>query len=435
MNTSPTAELVNNSKELNKQSDNLRRAVDELTMLNELSLSISGTISTKDIMDTIIDRAICFIGAQQGNITLLGKAGEENAEMLVRNTCSSKELTAIDTQENILTWIQSNEKPLRLNDPQANAKSVEIKRQRAITSVLSVPLLVRSQLIGVLTIYNKKAAGSFTNQDERLLSIIGSQSAQVLENARLNKKEQKLNEIEKEVEVANKIQKQLLPDEPPSLDQYNLLGRSITAKAVGGDYYDFIKLDEHRWVICLGDVSGKGLPASLLMSNLQALIRGELPCHSSPGKLLENVNNKLYKNTDIQKFATLFLGILDTESHTLTYSSAGHEYPFVIHSDKSFNRLQKGGLPLGVLKNQNFEEQTINFHLGDKLIVYSDGITDNRNKDNEMFGEERLEKLLLSKATENGAELLSNIFEASTGHNKQSELFDDMTAMILSRTH
>lgn len=430
MNTSPTTELVNNSKELTAQSDYLRRAVDELTMLNELSLSISGTIDTKEIMNTIVDRAVCFIGARQGNITLQNETLEERSEMLVRNTCSSKELEPIEPQKTILTWIQSHRKPLRLNDPQAIATFIEWGK--VVKSVLSVPLIVRSRLLGMLTIYNKKNAGRFTEQDERLLSIIASQSAQVLENARLSEKEQKLHEIEKEVEVAKKIQNQLLPDESPSLDQYSVSGKSITAEAVGGDYYDFIKLGDHRWVICLGDVSGKGLPASLLMSNLQALVRGELPCHSSPGKLLENVNEKLFNNTDTQKFATLFMGILDTASHRLTYSNAGHEHPYIIHSDNNFNRLQTGGLPLGVLKNQNFEEQTINFYIGDQLVIYSDGITDNRNSNNEAFGEKRIEKLLL---TEDGSELLSNIYEVSTSYGNRSKQFDDMTAVVLSRTH
>ncbi|WP_138431935.1 GAF domain-containing SpoIIE family protein phosphatase [Fodinibius saliphilus] len=434
MDISPVADLVNKSKELSDESDSLRRALDELTMLNDLSLSISGTIDTNKIMDSIIDRAICFIGAEQGNIVLIREKDEGNTEMLVKSTCSSKELSTIGPQENILGWIESNQKPLRVNDPQVNTKYIDKKNKRGLKSILSVPLMVRSQLIGVLSIYNKKNSGSFTKQDEQLLSIIGSQSAQVLENARLNEKEQRLNEIEKEVEVANKIQGQLLPDEAPLLKQYNLLGKNITAKTVGGDYYDFIKLDDHRWVICLGDVSGKGLPASLLMSNLQALIRGELPCHSEIEVLLENVNNKLFQNTSNDKFATLFVGILNLRSHSFTYSNAGHEYPFLIHTDKSFDRLMKGGVPLGVMENQKFESETIKFIPGDKLVIYSDGLIDSRDKRNEEYGEKRLQRLLLKAVRNSSSELIDNIFNDSTKHSQQSNLFDDMTAVVLSRT-
>jgi sigma-B regulation protein RsbU (phosphoserine phosphatase) len=208
----------------------------------------------------------------------------------------------------------------------------------------------------------------------------------------------------------------------------------MTAHKAGGDYYDLIKLDDHNVVSYLGDVSGKGLPASLLMSNLQALIRGELPCHNSPGTLLKNVNEKLYKNTDAEKFATLYIGILDTNSHTFTYSNAGHEYPFLIHSDNNYSRLQRGGLPLGVMKNQKFEEETIELQSGDKLVSYSDGVTDSFNNEDHSFGEHRLAQLLTDQADRKGAELIDDIFNASMEHSSQSGLFDDMTAVVLSNT-
>lgn len=428
LDTAETLDTTKKKQELTAENNKLRRAVDQLSMLNDLSLSISGTIDSQEIMDIIVDRSICFIGAQQGNITLVDEDQQDTGEMLARNTCSPNEHPPIRPQKTILERIKINKEPVRFNNSQ---NGYEFSSEQHIHSILSVPLMVNSQLIGVLTLYNKKNGQSFTEQDQQLLSIIASQSAQVIENARLKEKEQQLNKVEKDIEVANKIQQKLLPKETPDLEGYNLHGKNVTAQTVGGDYYDFIQLDDHKWVICLGDVSGKGLPASLLMSNLQALIRGELPCHNSPGTLLENVNEKLYENTDTEKFATLFLGILDTKSHTLTYSNAGHEYPYVIHSYKSYNRLKTGGLPIGVMGNQTFEEESIELYSDDTLIAYSDGITDSRDNENREFGENRFEKLLLAKADSTGLELLNNIFEASIGHSKQSELFDDMTAVVL----
>jgi sigma-B regulation protein RsbU (phosphoserine phosphatase) len=431
-----TAETIDTTKkiqELAAENDKLRQAVDQLSMLNDLSLSISGTIDSQEIMDTIIDRSICFIGAQRGNITVIDENQHDRGKMLARNTCSPNEHAPIRPQKTILKRIKINREPVRLNDLHNNSELQTNQWDPSIHSILSVPLMVHSRLTGVLTIYNKKDGPGFTDQDQQLLSIIASQSAQVIENARLKEKEQQLNKVEKDIEVANKIQQKLLPKEAPNLQGYNLYGKNITAQSIGGDYYDFIQLDDYRWVICLGDVSGKGLPASLLMSNLQALIRGELPCHHSPGRLLKSVNKKLYENTDADKFATVFLGILDTRSQSLTYSNAGHEYPFVIHSDKSYNRLKTGGMPIGVMGNQTFEEKSIELHAGDKLIAYSDGITDSRDNKNREFGENRLEKLLLNKTDSTASVLINSIFDASIGHSKQSELFDDMSAVVLSK--
>lgn len=420
-------------EQLTAENKKLRQAVDKLSMLNDLSLSISGTVERDKIMNTIIDRSICFIGAEQGNITLFNDSEDADGEILVRSTCSTKSQLPLYSEKELLHWMRYNQKPIRLNDPHSNTDFDQMQWSDNVHSILSVPLKFRSRLIGVLTIYNKKGSQNFTEKDQQLLSIISSQSAQVIENARLYQEERNLQEMRRKVEVANKIQEQLLPRESPDLKHYNLAGKNVTAQTIGGDYYDFIQLDEYRWAVCLGDVSGKGLPASLLMSNLQALIRGEIPCEISPSALLESVNNKLYSNTDIEKYATLFVGILDTNSHTLTYSNAGHEHPFLLHFDGSYERLKTGGIPVGMMNDQIFEQETIEIGKGDKLAIFSDGIIDNRNQNNEEFGEERFKNLLEKKYETTGEQLLKEIFDISLKFSGESKLFDDMTAVVLAR--
>lgn len=418
---------------LTEKNKRLHKAVDELSTLNELSLAISGSVDSEKIMRTIISRSIRSIGAEQGDITLVNENKEDPGQTLVRSMISSRNHSPLHLNQNLLGWMQINKKPLLINDPANDSRFQNVQWEKSIHSILSAPLMARSKLIGILTLYNKKDEEEFTEQDQRLLSIIASQSAQVVENARLHEEEQALKKMRREVELAAKIQKQLLPEEQPDIPQYNLCGRNVTARSVGGDYYDFIQLDDQKWAICLGDVSGKGLPASLLMSNLQAILRGQVIYQPSPGTLLKHANRQLYQSTNMEKFVTLFLGILDTSSHTLQYSSGGHEFPFLIHSDSSYKRLETGGIPIGMMENQKYEEGIVKFKPGDKLVIYSDGITDSRNTEDEAFGEARLEELLVKEANNSGQQLMNSIFDDSLGHSTDSQLFDDMTVVVLSR--
>lgn len=418
---------------LTEKNQRLQNAVNELSTLNDLSLAISGSVDSEEIMRTIIRRSIRSIGAEQGDITLVDEKDEDSGKTLVRSMVSSTSHTPLHLNQNLLGWMQINKKPLLISDPGNDSRFRNAQWEETIHSILSAPLMNRSKLIGILTLYNKKEEEGFTEDDKRLLSIIASQSAQVVENARLHEEEQAFKKMRREVELAGKIQKQLLPKEQPDVRQYSLCGRNITAHSVGGDYYDFVQLDQHRWGICLGDVSGKGLPASLLMSNLQAILRGQIIYQPSPGMLLHQANRQLYQNTGIEKFVTLFLGILDIDSHTLQYASGGHEYPFLIHSDHTHDRLKTGGLPLGVMEEQEYEEETVEFKQGDKLVIYSDGITDSRDSKDEEFGEKRLEQLVVEDSDKSAQKLMDSIFEASLDHSKESQLFDDMTMVVISR--
>lgn len=426
-------DLKSKIRELSEKNKRLRRAVDELSTLNDLSVAISGSVNSEKIMRTIIHCSIRSIGAEQGDITLVDAQKDDVRKTLVRSMFDSKNCSPLHLNQNLLGWMQIHKKPLLINEPASDARFKNVKWEASIHSILSAPLMTRSNLIGILSLYNKKDDGVFTEDDQRLLSILASQSAQVVENARLHEEEQALIKMRREVDLAAKIQQQLLPKKQPDISGYCVCGRNITAHSVGGDYYDFIQLDNNRWAICLGDVSGKGLPASLLMSNLQAILRGQVFYHPSPGMLLKHANRQLYQSTTMEKFVTIFVGILDTSTHTFQYSSGGHEFPFLIHSDNGYARLKTGGIPIGVMENQIYEEEVVAINPGDKLVIYSDGIIDSRNNENEEFGEYRLQQLLLDGEKNTAQSLMDNVFTASLEHNNKSQLFDDMTMVVLSR--
>lgn len=421
---------------LEDENKRLRRAVDELAILNDLALAISGSLDSEKIMRSIISKSIRALEAEQGDITLVAE-GEVNSQTLVRSMVSSSDHSPLHLNQNLLGWMQINKKPLMINDPDNDQRFRNVRWDNSINSVLSAPLMARSKLTGILTIYNKRSGSQngFTESDQRLLAIIAAQSAQVVENARLYEEEQAYQFMRREVELASNIQKKMLPASAPDLGHYAVAGTNVTAQEVGGDYFDYIRMDEHRWALCLGDISGKGLPASLLMSNLQAILRGQTYHLLQPGEILKNANRQLYQSTNSDKFATLFLAILDTSANTLHYSSAGHEYPFLARRDGSFLRLKTGGLPLGMMDGQEYNEEIVEMTVDDTLFVFSDGVTDTIDIDQKMFGEDRLNELLL-KGVENNMqpeELINSIVEACLDHCGKKQLFDDVTAIALRR--
>lgn len=430
--------MKENIQQLKEENQRLRRAVDELAILNDLSLAISGSLDSEKIMRSIIGKSIRALGAEQGDITLVAENQDNPTQTLVRSMISTSEHSPLHLNQNLLGWMQINKKPLMINEPGNDSRFRNVTWDSSIHSLLSAPLMARSKLIGILTIYNKRTDHNtgFTESDQRLLSIIAAQSAQVVENARLYEDEEAYRFMRRELELASTIQKKMLPATPPKLNGYSIAGKNVTAQEVGGDYFDYIQMSENRWAFCLGDISGKGLPASLLMTNLHAILRGQTFHLVNPGDILKHANSQLFQSTTSEKFATLFLAILDTSKNTIHYSSAGHDYPYLMRKDGSYERLKSGGLPLGMMDGMDYDEDFIELMPGDFLFVFSDGVPDVTNVHDLMFGEERLTGLL-QESTEKDEEsetIINKVVESCINHCGKAKLFDDITAIALKRT-
>jgi sigma-B regulation protein RsbU (phosphoserine phosphatase) len=267
----------------------------------------------------------------------------------------------------------------------------------------------------------------------RLLDIIAMQSAQVVENARLHEKEKELEHMQAEVRLASKIQMNLLPKTLPSVNGYNIAGSMIAAQGVGGDYYDFIPIDSNRIAFCLGDVSGKGLPASLLMANLQATLRSQAFISASPKECMHRANDLLFRSTADDKFATLFLGILDAQNHTLTYCNAGQEHPFLFAQNASCKRLTTGGLMVGAFDGATFAEESIELQTGDTLVAFSDGYTEALNKQEELFTDQRIQQALEKVLSKSPKEMIEYVVGEIKTHAAGIPQFDDMTMIVIKR--
>jgi sigma-B regulation protein RsbU (phosphoserine phosphatase) len=352
---------------------------------------------------------------------------------LIRTMVSSAGAPAFHMHQALIGWMHLNKKPLSVDDPGNDARFRGVQWDNNIKTLLCVPLIVKSELRGVLTVYNKKDGQSFNTDDQRLLAIISAQSAQVVENARLIEEEKLYIKMQQEVGLAAKIQRDLLPRSNPGLQGYDIFARTIAAQSIGGDYFDFIPMSDGRMALCLGDVSGKGLPASLLMANLQATLRGQTLVSQQPSQCLLRSNKLLFDSTSPEKFATLFYGLIDIQHHSIHYSNAGHDWPFLIREGNAIERLKTGGLMIGLIAQATYEDEEVPIQAGDLLVIQSDGVSEAMNSNHEQFGEERLQGLLLEHKDKTAEEIIDIVIKEVRKHAGAHPQSDDITIMVVKR--
>jgi sigma-B regulation protein RsbU (phosphoserine phosphatase) len=422
------------ARQLAQENRRLKRAVDELSVLNDLARAIGASLGSRDIMDKIIRRSLRAVGAEQGVISLVSKRPDDVIKTVARAMVTSSERQPLHIDQALLGWMYTNQRPLVINDVREDKRFSGLQFEGDISSILCVPMMVKSEVKGVLAVYNKKGGGGFTGEDERLLSIVAGQSAQVVENARLREEQQALSSLKEEVKLLSQIQIELLPKASPSVPGYDIAGKNVSARVVGGDYYDFISLDENRICVCVGDVSGKGLPASLLMANLQATLRGQAHRNVVPSTCLRRCNNMLFRSTNPEHFVTLFCGLLDSAKHHFTFCNAGHNYPLLFSGGGEPILLKTGGVVLGVIEDREFEQETVSLSPGDVLVIYSDGVTEAMDGAEIEFGEERLNELIESHLDDSAPALISRVFEAVNEHAGDYPQSDDMTMVVVKRT-
>jgi serine phosphatase RsbU (regulator of sigma subunit) len=243
-----------------------------------------------------------------------------------------------------------------------------------------------------------------------------------------------LRRIEKDLETAAKIQRAFLPRQVPRVEHFDCSGSNISCYEVGGDYYDFVPVDPYRLGIAVGDVSGKGIGASLLMASLRAAFRSEI----HPGYRIEDmaakINDFVYNSSAISSFITFFYCDVDRNSEDVHYVNAGHNPPFLLRAGGTLEYLSSTGFCLGMFAGASFEQKTVRLGPGDVLVIYTDGIPDSRNADGAEYGLDRLVSLLRGHTLESAAAMSAAVVGDVRQFMGQARQFDDQTLVIIKRT-
>ncbi|HEY5123892.1 MAG TPA: PP2C family protein-serine/threonine phosphatase [Ignavibacteria bacterium] len=384
--------------------------------------------------------------------TLLGNYGIKNLLIISKfNTDKFSLLNRIKISDFInfdLSILEEIKSPLLITH---NSKNKFLNYLKVNNYQLLIPVLNKSNDVeSVVCLGNRMNKMPYGESDVAFLSSLVNISAISLDNSILFNEYLEKQKIENEIDLAKEIQIHLLPQRIPSLNGYEISGKNIPALNIGGDYFDIIKIDDNRIIIIIADVSGKGLPASLLMSNIQSAIHSFLKFNGDKEFNISEVTGKLnsliYENTSSEKFITFFWGVIDKRNHSFIFSNAGHNPPLFfkkskiegnepeIPKSKLFSTLNEGGLILGIIEDFQYESGKVKMIKNDMLILYTDGITEAQNSDGDEFGEERLHEIIISNRNKKGEEIVNIILkevEIFAGTNKQ---YDDQTLIILSRT-
>jgi sigma-B regulation protein RsbU (phosphoserine phosphatase) len=268
----------------------------------------------------------------------------------------------------------------------------------ALNIELVVPMQLHGETKGLIMLGSRVNHSDYTEADIEYIFSVGSLAIISIENKRLFSEELEKQKMEEELEIARDIQKNLLPHSMPQFKKFDLAAYNIPSKQVGGDFYDIIPLDTSSFCVAIADVSGKGVPAALLMANLQAFLKIICKHGMSLSEATELINDLVTENTMDGKFITFFWGILDENDLTFNYVNAGHNPPLLIRNKKII-KLDKGGIILGVMKTfAPYESPTISLEKNDIIVLFTDGITEAMNKSGEEYSDERLEELILKSS-------------------------------------
>jgi sigma-B regulation protein RsbU (phosphoserine phosphatase) len=301
---------------------------------------------------------------------------------------------------------------------------------------MCVPLLNHEKdIIGIIQALNKKDGRNFSDKELPIFQALANQAAIAIENARLHEQQKQKMLLEQKLDLARSIQSGFIPEKSPSIPGYQIAGITQPATYVGGDYYDFISTNgNNNCVFALGDVTGKGIPASLMMASSRAILRTQVENNHSLTQTIEFVNRSLFRDTPINKFITLFCGQLDNENHTFSYVNAGHTDAFHIDYNKGeISHLNKGGLMVGIMEDVNFEEGQVALEPGQQIIIYSDGISEPQNANGDLYEEVQFKDWLLEHPDCTPKETIELLIEDVKAFSASDEQSDDITLIVIKR--
>lgn len=407
-------------QQVNRQLD---RKIQELNTLFDLGKEFSALLDPDKVVRLLVFSLMGQIGVSRYLICL-----KEGPDMRV----VASRIEGPAPQGELLDMLAGMKSPVNVADIVVRNTVDPRAALVALGMMVIVPIQLQGESKGLIVLGEKMNREPFVRADLDFLSALGNLAIISIENARLFKETIEKQKLEDELLIAREIQKGLLPSVIPTIPGIDIAATNISSKQVGGDYYDVISLADGRSIIAIGDVSGKGTPAALLMANLQATIRALVPLNLTLSELTERVNDLMCQNTGGNKFVTFFWGVIDPSKRTLTYVNAGHNYPYLLHADGSVDRLEKGGMILGVMKTfVPYEMAAITFRDNDLLVLFTDGVSEAMSKDAVEYGEERLEALLHANAQETPQAITERIHEDILLYTKGAPQSDDITMMVV----
>jgi len=388
---------------------------------------LAGRRPLPELFEVILQLALEAVGAQRGVLLTF-----EKGELAVQAARGDNFRISTAVRDRVLQEKSS----LLVSDVTAD----EQLRDRgsilyqSVRSLMAVPLQTDERVIGLLYLDTPHRLRQFTPEDLNLLTVMANVAAIRLERERLAEVELSERRMETEFQQAAEIQRRFLPARAPELPGLDLAGYNAPCRTVGGDYYDFLPYPDGRAGLVIGDVAGKGLPAALMMTSLQAKVQALVETHREPAELLTRLNRALQPTCSDNRFVTLFYAVVDLSTGELLYANGGHNPPLLARASGEIVSLQEGGPVLGILPSLIYQQFRVPFSPGDALLLYSDGVTEAANAAGEEFGEERLNQVLASARQAPAEQIVDAVHDAVEAWLDGQPPADDVTVVAARRT-
>jgi serine phosphatase RsbU (regulator of sigma subunit) len=419
----------------------------KLRAILDLARTLQSSFSIDDVLVSVVDTAMAIAGAERGFLLL--RSGD-NLETRVARNARGQKLNADELRvprEVIHRALQQRRELLSMNfdplgeDPTAPMNSVAdlelrsvvcvpLVRMRAGQSDATSILLTGNETVGVLYMDSRMVSADLAGGNRELLQTLAIEASTVLENARLLEEEREKHHLEEELDLARTIQQSLLPGKLPSDGWLHACGSSVSSRQVGGDYFDVTEVHPKCWSAVVADVSGKGVASALLASLLQGALITATDHPMALRHRMERLNSFLLDRTGGEKYATIFYCLLDSEG-TVRYVNAAHCPPMVVRAKGEMQTLEATGGPVGLLPGAEYEVAECKLASGDKLVVYSDGVTEAQNSAGEFFGRKRLRQIVTASSRSSCRSLHDAIQEGVALFTEGAPQSDDITLLVV----
>lgn len=425
--TNPTAEILDSQ---------FSTRTELLALISKVGVALLSSSGLDETLNQVASLVFEAVPARRCVIMLRDETVEDGMKITVaRERGKDERIEEVRISRTVMDEVMKNGKSVLTSDAQHDPRfASQTMSLLGIRSVLAVPLSVSpTEIFGIIYADSPTHEATFSEEHLNILTTLASVAAIRVENATLLEERLEKERIQNELELATEIQQRFQPSAPPLMDGYEFQGISFSCYEIGGDYYDFIPQHDGKMLIALGDVSGKGTAAALLMSSLHASIHAQVAAKTSLHQTIKSVNQYLAENTPTNRFVTLFVAELDPQTGILTYINAGHNPPLVGYADGTVKLLESGGLPLGIMPVAEYEVGQTQLHSGDALVIYSDGVSEANNLNGDEFGMERLTQVVSKNLKASASGLRDKVESALSAFTQTAPANDDITLVIVKR--
>jgi phosphoserine phosphatase RsbU/P len=369
---------------------------DKLRMLLEITRKISRSLNLEEVLAQVMDTLDQLLPYDAAGIYIIRRDPHLSEGGTASLVFHAEAVRGYDIEElmelrlrlgqGLIGWVAQNGEGVVVPDVRKDARYVNARK--ATRSEVVAPIISNDSVIGVFDLESDNL-NAYTEDDKQLLMLLASQVAIIVEKAMLHEQLVEKKRLEAQLEVARQVQLALLPERDPELDGFDISAYNFSTEEVSGDYYDFVKPHDDHLGFVIADVSGKGVPASLLMAFLRASLRAAIHTGYAPNVAMAKVNYLLWESIEQHQFVTCFYGMLDATNRTLAFVNAGHN-PLLILNPDGPRFVERGGLPLGLFKDTRYYEYYLPIESGQILVLYTDGATEAQSPDGHEYGRSRL---------------------------------------------